>query len=93
MKSSLLLIDLNVSFGQRNHLRQDRCHVEVLHLVPLIRGLVEDVRSIRSLRRLTVVHDVGDEVVPSLFVVLLVRCGEDVTEIDVPELKRMSQNC
>jgi hypothetical protein len=58
--------------------------VKVLHLVPLIGGLVEDVGAVGSLGGFAVVDDVGDEVVAGLLVLALVLGGENVAEIDVP---------
>lgn len=80
---SLLLVNLNVSFGERDHLGQDGSDVQVLHLVPLVGRLVENVSAVSSFAGLPVMNDVGDQVVAGFFMRLLVGRCEDVTEIDV----------
>jgi len=79
----LLFIDLNVSFSQRDHLRQNAGDVKILHFVPLIGGFVENVSAISSFSWLAVMHNVGHQVVASLLVLVLVFGCQDVTKVNV----------
>lgn len=80
---SLLLVDLNVGFSECDHLGEDWSYVEILHFVPLIRRFMKNMSAISAFGRFTVMHDVGDEVVASFFVVGFVLHCKNVTEIDV----------
>lgn len=85
MVSLLLLVDLDVSFGERDHLGQNRSDVQVLHLVPLVGGLVKKMSSVRSFLRFAVMDNVGDQVVASFLVGKFVLSGEYVTKVNVSD--------
>lgn len=80
----MYFVDLYVGLREGNHLRENVDNVKVLHLVPLIRRLMEHMDTICSLRRLTVMHNVRNEIVASLFVVFLVFRRQYIAKVDIP---------
>ena len=74
---------LNVRLGECDHLWQDVDHVQVLHFVPGSLAFVKDVNTIGALVRLTIVYNVGDEIVDSVRVELLIFLGKELAHVDV----------
>lgn len=60
--------------------------MQILHLVPLTRRLLQNMYTIGTLTRLTVVNNVGNQIVLCVLMILAIFFGKNVTEIDVPEM-------
>lgn len=78
------LTNLNVSFGQGDHLREDVDDMQVLHLVPSGRSFVQNVDSVGAFVGRSVVNDVGDQVVDRVGVVFLSLGRQEFTHVHVP---------
>lgn len=75
---------LYVRFRQSYHLREYITDVQILHLVPLAVSLFQHMHAIRAFIRFPVVHDVGYQIVGSIFVCCFHFRREYVSEVHVP---------